>query len=220
MTLRNVISLLSMLGVLAGCALPQAAPPPFPAAYQPRNVFQLGSALPPAIRRVAVLPMSCDPNDPQMLAGRETLEPVLWAELGKTHRFETVAISPELLQHRTGRPQWSCEEALPGNLFPWLADTRDCDAVLFCRLTVFRAYAPLAVGWRMRLVDLRTHATVWAGDETLDASQAPVPAVTWRTLLAQLPGYPAAPDTWAAENSPRQFGQLAAERLLATLPSR
>jgi hypothetical protein len=210
--------LAAILVFVPGCALTQQGPRALTSSYRPQNVFVWNSALPANLRRIALLPMACEQNLPEMVDGRDALEPIVCTELAKLHRFEIIPISSEALEAKTGQAAWSCEEALPAGLFAWLNDARGCDAVLFCRLTVFRGYAPLAVGWRMRLVDLRTRATLWAGDEVFDASQPSVQAGARRFQLAGRPAHTAVPDAWVIENSPRQFGQYAAAQLLGTLP--
>jgi len=52
-------------------------------------------------------------------------------------------------------------EILPPDFLDSLQRVYGCDAVLFCELSTFRAYAPLAVGWRMKLVDVRTRQILW-----------------------------------------------------------
>jgi hypothetical protein len=215
-----VAVLLSSLLLLAGCATPQAAPPLLTSAYRPWNVFAWGSILPPQVRRVAVLPMACDPDNAEMLVGRDALEPILHDELAKLRRFELAPVSAQKLQARFGYAGWDCEAALPRDLFGWLSAECGCDAVLFVRLTTFRAYAPLAVGWRLRLVDVRTSATLWAGDEVFDGAEPAVQAAARHYQLAELQDAARCPDPWVIRNSPRQFGQYAAAQLLATLPGR
>lgn len=204
--------------LVPGCALPQLPTHALTPSYHPRNVFAWNSVLPANLHRIALLPMSYDANTPGLADGKDALEPVLLTEVSKLQRFEVVPISPEAISAKTGQSAWSCEETLPAELFTWLSQSRGCDAVLFCKLTVFRGYAPLAVGWRMRLVDLRTRATLWAGDEVFDASQPSVQAGARRFQLACRPVRTPAPDAWVMENSPRQFGQYAAAQLLGTLP--
>lgn len=210
--------LITVLMILPGCMLPQRAPRLVATPYRPQNVFLWGSGLPSQIRRVALLPMACDLEVPEMVDGRDTLEPIVRRELAKIRRFELIPVSSEMLSSKTGRPAWGCEEALPNDLFSWLGDACGCDAVLFCRLTVFRGYAPLAVGWRMRLVDVHTHSTLWAGDEVFDAGERAVQAGARHYQLAVRQNCAPVPDEWVIENSPRQFGQFAAAQLLATLP--
>ena len=214
------IVVILVLLLLAGCTLPQAAPPLLTAAYRPRNVFAWSASLPPQVRRVAILPMACEPDDAEMMVGRDALEPVLRGELAKLRRFELLPVSRETLQARFGHAAWDCEEALPRDLFAWLGESRGCDAVLFCRLTTFRGYAPLAVGWRLRLVDARTATTLWAGDEVFDAAEPAVQAGARHYQLAELRDGLRCPDPWVIQNSPRQFGRYAAAQLLATLPIR
>jgi hypothetical protein len=203
-----------------GCAWTQRVPglAALTPAYRPQNVFVWSSSLPPQIRRVALMPMSCDEKEPELIEGKVALEPVLRTELAKAHRFEIIAVSPTVLRARTGQTVWACEQALPQEMFTWLSETCGCDAVLFSQLTVFRGYAPLAVGWRMRLVDLRTHSTVWATDEIFDAGLPAVRSGAYQYRFTGLQGGTGANDTWLIENSPRQFGQYAAAQLLATLP--
>jgi hypothetical protein len=162
--------------------------------------------------------MACDLDVPELVDGRDALEPIVRSELAKIRKFEILPVSSEMLSSRTGQASWSCEETLPHDLFSWLSEARGCDAVLFCRLTVFRGFAPLAVGWRMRLVDIRTHSTIWAGDELFDASQPAVQSGARHYQLSVRQNCAPVPDEWVIENSPRQFGQYATAQLLATLP--
>jgi hypothetical protein len=205
--------------LLSGCAANMPCDLPIGASYHPANTFVLSSTLPPTIKRVAVLPLVSDDQCEDLTAGREALEPVLLAELAKTRRFEITRPSADCLRVSTGRNSWSGEEPLPANFFASLREALGCDAVLFCRLTVFRGYAPLAIGWRMRLVDARTRDTLWAADEVFDAGQPAVRAGARRYQIAELRTPAGCPEEWIIRNSPRQFGQYAAARLLATLPN-
>ena len=129
--------LAALLVFVPGCALTQQGSRVLTPSYRPRNVFVWNSALPANLRRIAFLPMGCEQTMPEMVDARDVLEPIVSTELAKLHRFEIVPISSEALEAKTGQAAWSCEEALPGDLFAWLNDFRGCDAVLFCRLTVF-----------------------------------------------------------------------------------
>jgi hypothetical protein len=104
---------------------------------------------------------------------------------------------------------------------------------------VFHAYAPLATGWRMKLVDVATKKIIWAADVVFDASD---PAVAksaeqfqkqqqnvhgetkslFKNLVRVADRQPASAldDQWVMLNSPRHFGQFAAIKLLQTLPER
>jgi hypothetical protein len=210
-----------LCAVLSGCSLiPHQERELVTGSYHPENVFVSATTLPTYVKQVAILPLVCDQQDVELAAGRDTLEPILRSELAKTRKFQITVTDPELLRLRTGQDYWSDEDALPQSLFDSLRNDSGCDAVLFCRLTVYRGFAPLAVGCRMRLVNLRTQTTIWSVDEVIDAGHPAVLAGARRFQLAELDNSAASPDEWLISNSPRQFGQYAAAQLLATLPHR
>ncbi|HWI58353.1 MAG TPA: hypothetical protein VNZ22_14090 [Bacillota bacterium] len=216
---RHLAGWLALTTLLAGCTGHIPRPVDFRSEYHPENVFLWSSALPSSLKRVALLPLVTDTGSVDLVEGRAALEPILRTELVKTKRFEIFPLSPECLRTRTGQVSWSGEEPLPPEFFAWLRETTGCDAVLFCRLTTFRAYAPLAVGWRLRLVDLHTRTTLWAADEVFDAGRPSVQAGARHYQQAEAHPSIACPDEWSINHSPRQFGQYTAAQLLATLPN-
>ena len=212
------LALLAVGTLLAGCAT-QSQPQTLPGLGQrPANTFAYPPRFSLDLQRVAVLPLACEEPRADLPDGCAALNPILLAELGKLNKFEVVTVPPENLRSRTGRSSWTGAEILPADFLETLQRTYGCDAVLFCQLTVFHAYAPLAVGWRFKLVDTRTRRILWAADELFDAGQPAVLNAAHRYQLAQL--RVAATDDWTLRNSPRQFGQYAAASLLATLPDR
>ncbi|MBC8096272.1 MAG: hypothetical protein H7Y43_10695 [Akkermansiaceae bacterium] len=186
--------------------------------YEPENIFSAAPVLPAELKRVLVLPLATDERVAALASGRETLDPVLTSELLKTRKFEVVRVTSEALRMKTGGVGWNGEEVLPENFFTVLQESFGCDAVLFCQLTTFRAYAPLAVGWRMKLVDVRSRQILWAGDEVFDAGQSAVKNGARRYQLEHLPTVESG--AWMMENSPRHFGQYTLAKLLDTLPVR
>jgi hypothetical protein len=206
--------------LLAGCASPVFQNLGFSPPYHPDNVFLYVPGLAPDVKRVAVLPLACDGQRVDLSDGCEMLNPVLKFELIKAKKFEIVSVSPDILRSRTGRATWTGAEMLPPDLFETLRQLYGCDAILFCQLTAFRAYAPLAVGWRMKLVDARTRQTLWAADEVFDAGEPAVHAGAsyYESDELRIPRHK--PENWLVLNSPRQFGQYSAAQLLATLPTR
>jgi len=188
--------------------------------YRPENIYSESPALPKSIRRVVVLPLACDENNAVMADGRATLEPVLVSELIKTKKFEVVTSDGAFLKNRSGRADWTSEEALPPDLFALLRENSACDAVLFARLTVFRAYPPLAVGWRLRLVNAETGHTIWSADEVFNGGEPSVKDGARRHQLIAERDPAGAPDEWFIQNSPAKFGQYTAASLFATLPAR
>jgi hypothetical protein len=204
-----------------------------------QNAFAASPILPKYLKRVVVLPLVCGESRVDLSSGCEMLDPILQAELVKTKKFEVIPASTEMLRSLTGRSGWTGAEILPSDFFDSLQRAYGCDAVLFCQLTAFRAYAPLAVGWRLKLVDVRTQKIIWAADEVFDAGE-PVVAKgaeqfqkqqqnahgETKSLLKTLLNYAdrqppsALEDQWAILNSPRYFGQYSAVKLLETLPER
>jgi hypothetical protein len=184
------------------------------------NSYQATPVLPANLRRVAVLPPAWDETKSDLSAGVETLGPLLLAELVKTRRFEVVTVGPEDLRRQTGRLSWSGAEVLPAGFFESLQRVYGCDAVLFFQLTLFHAYPPLAMGWRMKLVNTRTHQILWAVDEVFDAEQ---PGVLNQARLFHAAGewnlFRDPANDWRTENSPRQFGQYALAKSLFSLPN-
>jgi hypothetical protein len=206
---------------------------------KPDNVFKAGPALPASVKRVVVLPLAREDSRADFAGGCEMLDPVLQSELIQTKKFEVVTIGPKQLQGLTGELAWTGTEELPGNFFDSLRRAYACDAVLFCQLTTFHPYAPLAVGWRMKLVDVSTQKIIWAADMVYDAGNAGtareaqqfqkqqqgVPAAP-RKFFQRVTGWiyhdppPATEDQWTILNSPRYFGQFSVAKLLQTLPAR
>lgn len=217
---RCVVGLLILAWiVVSGCAVlpPEVSRVTVPA-YHPRNTFNWGAPLPTQLRRVALLPIACEEIQTEAVEGRDSLEPIVLAELMKTQKFEVVRVSQELLRSKTGRARWSSEDALPAELLDWVCQSSGCDGVFFCKLTAFRGYAPLAVGWRMRLVDAHTRTTVWAGDEVFDGGDPRVQSAARQYQRSAGQKASGCGDSWSMENSPRQFGQYAAAQMLGTLP--
>ncbi len=214
----RLAGLLAACALLAGCATEGRNLAGFAPEYRPQNIFSYPPNLPLSLQRVAVLPLACEEPRANLPEGCEALNPVLLTELAKLKKFEVVAVNRETLRSRTGRSGWTGAEILPGEFFDSLQRTYGCDAVLFCQLTVFHAYAPLSVGWRFKMVDTRTRQILWAADEVFDAGQQVVLNGAAHYQAAASRGAEA--DNWSVRNSPRQFGQYAAARLLATLPDR
>ena len=188
--------------------------------YQPQNIYSESPVLPKNIRRVVVLPLVCDENDTIMNDGRATLEPVLLSELIKTKKFEVVTSDGAFLKNRAGRADWTSEETLPPDLFTLLRENSACDAVLFARLTVYRAYPPLQVGWRLRLVNAETGRTIWSADEVFNGGEPSVKDGARRHQLIADRDPSGAPEEWFIQNSPVKFGQYTAASLFTTLPAR
>jgi hypothetical protein len=125
------------------------------------------------------------------------------------------------------------------NFFDNLKRVYGCDAVLFCELTTFRSDAPLAIGWRLKLVDAKAGNILWAADEIFDAGNKSVAkeaeqfekgqqphhnffygAYSFLAWCVDTPTRSALDDQWNILHSPRYFGEYSAEKLVKTLPTR
>ena len=209
-----------LCALVTGCRLPTAAAVNLHAPYRPDNVFLAAPSLPGDVKRVAVLPVVCDARRTDLAAGRGDLQPVLLAELIKAKRFEVVQVPTKALWRLTGRADWAGDEILPPGLLGSLEKKYGCDAVLFCQLTEFRAYPPLAIGWRLKLVDVRGKKVIWAGDEQFDAGRPAVMAAALRYQEHEQRQLGDDTTDWLTVNSPRWFGQYSLASLFNTLPAR
>lgn len=214
------VTLASVL-LLAGSLVAKATESDSARSQKGGNFYQATDRLPPDIQRVLILPLTCDPQRLDLVSGCESLELVLQTELTKTRKFEVVKVAPSTLRSCIGRATLNAEEPLPPKLFRSLREAYGCDAVLFCHLTEFKAYTPLSVGWRFRLVDARSQQTIWASDEVFDAAESTVRAEVQKFERKQgRSSFLAKPEDWLALHSPKRFGEFALARTLATLPQR
>ena len=191
-----------------------------PWSYRPTNIYQLEEKLPVTLRRVAVLPVTVDGDDAVAEHGRATQEAALRQELGKCYAVEVVTVSPAQLTAWTGRAQWTAEEKLPTNLLSQVRQATGAEAVLFARLTQYRPYRPVAVGWSLKLVDLASGKILWAADEVFDAGDPKVVRATRRYAASKNRLSPSVSEEDGILLSPSRFGQYAAAALLRTLPGR
>jgi len=215
MNIRSIsASLMAGLFLLTGCATSKFA-------NKVDNIHKSVAVLPTDIRRVAVLPLAGQPGNAQLSDACETLSSVVFEEFAKTKKFEAVQISPETLRSLSGEPCWTGDEKLPVNLLGSLRDGPGCDAVLFSELTVFRPYAPIAIGWRFKLVDTKTRQILWAADEIFDAAQPATTEEARHWLHDAVAGFYQSPkEDWTNLHSPSLVGRDSVALVLATLPAR
>jgi hypothetical protein len=215
--------------LLAGCTSVRESlllpPVEVPTYYHPSNVYVYSQTLPASLRRVVLLPLTTASAADSQEAGVEALEPVLQTELEKTKRFEVVPISGDQLRQLTGQAAWRADEPLPLDFFERLQKATGCDAVMFCQLTRYQPYQPLAVGWKLNLAS-KTAATnaepqlLWSVDEVLDAGE-PQAAKAARTYYSQhVRNEQSQEDTGTILRSPSLFGRFSLSALFATLPER
>ncbi len=207
--------------LLSGCVrsgiLSQAVTP----SYVPSNVFKEAVSVPAQIRRVAVLPLSVlNEEDADMAFGRDTLMPVLLGELNRARVFEVVTVSGDELRLISGKGVWNAEEKLPPEFFDRIKAKFGADAVLFSRLTMYRAYEPLAIGWRIKLIDADEPHILWAVDEVFDARDPSVAAAAVRHAQSSPDTASSLADSRSVLQSPRRFGRYTAHAVIETMPGR
>jgi hypothetical protein len=214
-----LISLLTGSLLLFGCNTPPPSDFVLGKSYRPNNKHLMGNRLPDEMLRVLVLPATSELAEGA--TGLETLEPILLEEIIKSKRFEIVSVSPVRLNQLTGKSRWTAEEPLPPNFLDLMRETFACQAVLFNHLTVYRPYPPLAVGWRVKLVECARDMDIWwSVDEIFDAGNDKV-ANAARRFRQQEQGYKSpTDDSRGVLISPRRFGQYAASAVVGTLPTR
>ena len=214
------MAVMFLVGGGLACAQTNAPVKNRPDPSRPQNVFAAPGRLSAKILRVAVLPLASENAGGQLPEGCTALTPVVWEQAVKSKRFEAVTVHADQLRAATGRSLWTGSEVLPADFYDSLRREYACDAVLFSEVTAFRAYAPLAVGWRFKLVDVHTGQVIWAAEEIFDAADKKVARAAQRfehprphfTLMES--------GDWAVLNSPRKFGGYSAAALLETLPER
>lgn len=191
--------------------------------FEITNFHRLAPKLPERMRRVAMLPLSAEPADSEMVSGRQSLEPILQSEFDRLNTFEVIRVTPEQMRHIAGKAEWASFEKLPMNFLSSVKQETGCDAVLFSRLTRYHAYPPMAIGWNLKLVDLTDGQVWWAVDELFDLADAHVVTALRRYELEHQKYYQANPklaDSRTALISPRRFATYTAAAMFSTLPER
>jgi len=223
-TIGAGIALLCVLS-LSGCKTAQPV-----ANYKPENYHRGVTFLPKEVQRVALLPIACNAENADLEEACRALASIVNRELIETRKFEVIVVPCEAMLSRTQRRAWSGLETLPAQFFEALREESGCDAAFFAELTDYKPYSPLAIGWRFKLVDVRTKKIIWATDEVFDASVATV-ANAARQFDSRIPkprpgrierflDRTEGEDHWAMLHSPAVFGQFTVASLLTTLPER
>lgn len=202
-----------LLGTLAGAAKASLF-----CAYQPDNFNRAARKLPADMRRVLVLPVTSDSSYEQT-ESTALLYDILVEELSKSKKFEVIRLTPAELKMHTGKPAWRAEDALPPTLLDTLGKEFACNGVIFAHLTAYQSQAPLAIGWRLKLVDARDGTILWSVDEVFDAGRPDVVAGV-KIFDRREQKSDTDDDHWLTLHSPRRFGRYAAASVLRLLPVR
>jgi hypothetical protein len=109
-------------------------------------------------------------------------------------------------------------ELLPANFMAVLRREYEADAVLLVDVTVFRAYRPLAIGFRAKLAMVQDVRLVWTFDNLFSAADAAVANSARQNYLKGAPRDIPADQSPMVLQSPSRFAAYAAEAMFATLP--
>ncbi|MSR66894.1 MAG: hypothetical protein EXS24_05925 [Pedosphaera sp.] len=139
-----------------------------------QNFKLAGGQLPDELRRVAVLPLLPARGSKLAEHGSEHLQAVLTDELSRSGLFSVLTITPEKLHGLSGQRAVRAEDPLPFNFLETLKSETECQAVLFCELSVYQPYPPISVGWKFHLFDIKTGELLWSFDEVFDAGKPTV----------------------------------------------
>ncbi|MFP6854539.1 MAG: hypothetical protein VB980_02050 [Opitutales bacterium] len=185
--------------------------------HEPTNLHSV-EKFPDNFKRVIVLPCHHIPED-QLLV--DYIDTVFRHELAKRRVFEPVFVSRNELHRLVGKTQLTPQEKLPENLLArLLAEYAGVDGVMFLEIFNYRAYKPLALGVRGRLVDLRSGDFIWAIDETFDAGNASIISAADEFQRRNQVTNFSRHSYGSVLTSPRVFTKYVANAAFGTLPTR
>ena len=185
--------------------------------FKPTNVRGVAQ-LPRTIRRVVVVPLAGGTIVAPEMA--QALEEVFVAELQKQLRFEVVRLTRSECQQRFGQPEYASVATLPADFLPTLARAYAAEAVLFIDLTAYRAYRPLQLGVRAKLVTITNPQWLWTFDEIFSADDpGVVKSVRYFYRAAAAVDSPVDLRSGALQ-SPTKFAAYVAAATFTTLPPR
>jgi hypothetical protein len=187
--------------------------------YKPSNIYG-AKVLDPRLKRVAILPITTVSSTEALVAGAQLMQPLVGAELEKTKRFDLVTVTSDQLRLWTGQSTWRDDEELPPNFFARLREQCGCDGVFFVQLNRYYPYSPVAIGWKLTLVDAERRSVVWKADEVFDAGDTIVANAARHYSAEHVHIEGPGDDPGVILGSPSRFGQYSLSALMATLPER
>ena len=186
--------------------------------YVPQNVVTNEVAMDRVIQRVAVLPMIFlgDYSDRQMTT--EMFSGILESELVKRGAFEPYFVTEGALNSLTGNAKWRLGERMPADFFETISEAFNCQAVMFTVVNHYHPYPPQTIAWKMKLIDTKSHETIWEIDELYDSGNVSVAQAANEHYTLYQSGGTRHRDERSILNSPRRFCQYTAFATLETLP--
>jgi hypothetical protein len=202
---------------LAGCAQLTRNPDPSHAGpfHTVGNVYQ-PDGLPANLQRVVVLPLVPGRGNRMTERGVPLIKQTFIDEFSRARIFDVVTLSPGHLEQLVGVRALHADSPLPKNFLETIQKGTVCEAVLFAELTTYRAYPPVAIGWKLHLFDLKTEKLLWAVDEVFDTGRAPVANALRRHMRQNLSPNNVAPTEIIVLDSPRELARYSLGALIAT----
>ncbi len=186
--------------------------------YSPKNV-RTAATMPHSVARIVMIPVAGpDTVSSESLAG---VGRAFANEFVRSGRAELTLLDGDRMQRLVGERGVSATAPLPADFLARLREGTAADAVLFVEVTAFRAYPPLTLGIRGRLVTTDSQESLWACDELFDATVPSVRNAARRHAArpAPQPGAPGDLSHTILQN-PDRFAAYVAASLLSTLPAR
>lgn len=210
---RLLVVTLALALLATGCSTPHTSSVP---ARQPSN-FRGPETWPTSVRRVAVLPAH-DATGSLPADYLATHDEAWNRALAGSQRAEFVFVSRPTLQKLAGRPTLASADALPARFLEKVAGQTGADAVLFLDLVHAKAYPPLVLSVRSRLIEPGTGDTWWMIDELFDAADPGTTQALREEARArsQGPGDPII----SSLQSPARFADHAFRAIAGVLPPR
>lgn len=207
---------LALLGLAAsGC---QTIPVELPDVGPVRAVQNVGGVAewPVEVRRVLVLPVH-EVTGRQPTSFARQFDADWLGVLQRSQRAEFVPVSRgTLVGLAAGRESLGSTSVLPTDLLAKLAEAHGADAVMFFDLNPVRAVPPLAMGLRVKLVQLPEGEILWAADEMFDAAEdATARRMRWSARAA---AHGVGDATFGIAQSPTTFVRTFSELLVDKLP--
>jgi hypothetical protein len=210
LTLSLIISLTSCRKFEQDKVIAEAEP------YIPKNLYPI-ERLPTYFNRVALMPCYYPDSASSLL---NFADEAFYRELSQARLFEVVQVSPEVCAELFGQPRYSSSHPLPSDFMEILANHTQANGVAFIDLHSYKAYKPLSIGVRCKLIDLKSGDFMWAIDETIDAGDASVIVAANHFQRGKHVNALSAKTASSVLQSPRLFTKFAAQAMFSTLPSR
>lgn len=184
--------------------------------FHPTNLYPT-ERLPANFSRVAVLPYYFADEDSPLL---DYVDEVFHQELAKQRLFETVRVSTEQMKALFGKQRISSSSQLPETFLADIGTATGANGILLVDLDSYRAYKPLALGVRAKLVDAKSADFLWAIDETFDAGQPNIILAANQFQRNVQVNNISARTSGSTTASPRTFAKYVANSTFSTLPIR